>query len=46
MGTYAPAMTNVYISARVVRAEDGRIISSCDIKLPVDIGLRSMLHSF
>lgn len=45
VGTYAPAMTNVYISSRVVRAQDGRIISSCDIKLPLDIGLRSMLHS-
>lgn len=45
VGTYAQAMTNVYISGRVVRAHGGEIISSCDIKLPLDIGLRSMLHS-
>jgi TolB-like protein len=45
VGTYAQAMTNVYISARVVQADGGEIISSCDIKLPLDVGLRSMLHS-
>ena len=45
VGTYAQAMTNVYISTRVVQADNGEIISSCDIKLPLDIGLRSMLHS-
>jgi TolB-like protein len=45
VGTYAQAMTNVYISARVVKAHGGEIISSCDIKLPLNIGLRSMLHS-
>ncbi len=45
VGTYAQAMTNVYISARVVRADGGEIISSCDIKLPMDVGLRAMLHS-
>ena len=45
VGTYAWAITDVYVATRIVRAADGKVVSSCDVRLPVDINLRAMLHN-
>jgi len=45
VGTYARAISDLYISVRIISPENSRIISSCDLRLPIDLNLRSMLHN-
>ncbi len=45
VGTYARARADIYVSSRVVQSKDGKIISSCDYRLPLTSNLVSMFHS-
>ncbi|MFP8967954.1 FlgO family outer membrane protein [Pokkaliibacter sp. CJK22405] len=42
VGTYAVARQNVYVSTRLVRVADNRIMASDDYRLPMDGDVRSM----
>ncbi len=44
VGTYALANTDLYLSSRIVQAADGKIISSCDYRLPLTPNLRAMFY--
>ncbi|MBU0985884.1 MAG: hypothetical protein KKH68_01415, partial [Proteobacteria bacterium] len=46
-GTYAYTNNNIYISSRIVQANNGKIISSCDFYLPIlSADLRDMLRLY
>ncbi len=45
VGTYARARTEIYMSSRVVQSKNGKIISSCDYRLPLTPNLVSMFNS-
>lgn len=45
VGTYAKADTEVYISARIVQAVSGKIISSCDFRIPMTQNMQTMFQS-
>ncbi len=45
VGTYAVAQDSVYVSARIVRATDSRIISAHDYKLPLTPDVRALIRS-
>lgn len=42
-GTYTVGSDNVFVNLRLLRAGDGRIISSTDFRLPIDDDLYAML---
>ena len=42
-GVYAVAETNVYVTLRILRAEDGTVISSADYALPKGEDVTSLL---
>lgn len=43
VGTYLVTPNDLYISARIVSAQDARIISSCDVKIPLTEDLKATL---
>ena len=43
VGTYLVTREDLYISARIVRAQDAKIISSCDMKIPLTEDLKATL---
>lgn len=43
VGTYLVTPKDLYISARIVRAQDAKIISSCDVKIPLTEDLKATL---
>ncbi|GAA3898561.1 hypothetical protein GCM10022228_06530 [Halomonas cibimaris] len=43
MGTYAQGQDYVYVSARIVRATDARVLGSADFRLPLDNNARALL---
>ncbi len=43
VGTYLVTPKVLYISARIVRAQDAKIISSCDVKIPLTEDLKATL---
>lgn len=45
VGTYARAQGDVYVSARMLHAVTGKIISSFDFRVPLSLPLRAMFHS-
>lgn len=44
VGTYLLAPKNLYIAARIVQANGAKIISSCDLRLPLSDELRTILY--
>jgi len=44
VGTYLLAPKDLYIAARIVQADSARIISSCDLRLPLSDELRTMVY--
>ncbi len=43
VGTYMVSPKDLYLSARIVRAQDAKIISSCDAKIPLTEDLKATL---
>lgn len=44
MGTYAQGQDYIYVSARVVRADDAMVLGSADFRLPLNNNTRSLLE--
>lgn len=43
VGTYLVTPKDLYLSARIVRAQDAKVISSCDVKIPLREDLKATL---
>ncbi|MDR2128877.1 MAG: hypothetical protein LBP52_07410 [Burkholderiaceae bacterium] len=46
VGTYAQAASFVYISQKLVRTEDGRVLRANDYALPIDRDVQRMLQTY
>jgi len=44
VGTYLLAPKDLYIAARIVQANGAKIISSCDLRIPLSDDLKAMLY--